>query len=356
MDAAFWAGRRVFLTGHTGFKGGWLALWLESLGAKVSGYALAPATEPSLFEAARVASGVESVLGDIRDLPAVRAAMAAARPEVVFHLAAQPLVRLSYADPVATFSTNVLGTVHVLEAARALPSVRSVVIVSSDKCYENREWVWPYREDEAMGGFDPYSASKGCTELVTAAYRRSFFSGEDGRAAAAVGSARAGNVVGGGDWSADRLVPDIVRAATAGEVVRIRNPDAVRPWQHVLDPLAGYLRLAEKLALEGAAFASGWNFGPWDSDTRPVEWVTKTLLARWGGGARWSADAPSGAHEARLLKLDSSKARTLLGWRPALDLASALAWTVDWYQAHAAGADMRAFTLDQIRRYGEVAA
>ena len=347
---SFWSGRRVFVTGHTGFKGGWLVLWLRSLGAQVTGYALPPITSPCLFEVLRLADDMESIKGDVRDLVRLRAAMAAAEPEIVFHLAAQPLVRRSFEEPVETFAVNVLGTAHLLEAARSTPGLQSVVIVSSDKCYENREWVWPYREDEPMGGFDPYSASKGCTELVTAAYRRSFFAVADQRGAA-VGSVRAGNVVGGGDWSADRLVPDIVRAVSSGAAVSIRNPGAIRPWQHVLDPLAGYLKLAEKLAVEGAAFASGWNFGPWDSDVRPVEWVARAFVDRWGGGASIRTDAASGVHEAHVLKLDSSKARAQLGWAPALDLAAALSWTVDWYKAHAAGADMRSFTLEQIRRY-----
>ena len=347
---SFWSGRRVFVTGHTGFKGGWLVLWLQSLGARVTGYALPPATRPCLFEAVQLADDMESIEGDVRDLPRLQAAMAKAEPEVVFHLAAQPLVRRSLEEPVETFAVNVLGTVHLLEAAKATPGVRSVVIVSSDKCYENREWVWPYREDDPMGGFDPYSASKGCTELVTAAYRRSFFAVPSERCAA-VGSVRAGNVVGGGDWSADRLVPDIVRAMSAGAVVGIRNPRSIRPWQHVLDPLAGYLKLAEKLATDGAAFASGWNFGPWDSDVRPVEWVARVFVERWGEGASLRTEAAGGVHEAHVLKLDSSKARVELGWAPALDLAAALSWTVEWYKAHAAGADMRSFTLEQIRRY-----
>ncbi|MBX9629214.1 MAG: CDP-glucose 4,6-dehydratase [Burkholderiales bacterium] len=351
MTGAFWRERRVFLTGHTGFKGGWLSLWLESLGAKVTGYSLAPPTTPSFYLAGRVETGVNSITGDIRDQDQLKEAMSRADPEIVFHLAAQSLVRASYTTPVETFATNVMGTAHVLEAARSCRSLKSVVVVTSDKCYENREWVWPYREDEAMGGHDPYSASKGCTELVTAAFRRSFFSNSGGSAHAFVGSARAGNVIGGGDWAFDRLVPDIVRAASAGQPVRIRNPRAVRPWQHVLEPLSGYIALAENLALEGQAFATGWNFGPWESDTRPVEWIARKVVENWGDGASWILDAASHVHEAHLLKLDSVKARTLLGWRPRLDLETALAWTVSWYKAHAKGEDMRRFSLDQIRQY-----
>lgn len=351
MREAFWRDRRVFLTGHTGFKGGWLSLWLESQGAKVTGYSLAPPTTPCLFAVGAVEAGIDSVIGDIRDLSRLKEVMALADPEVVFHLAAQSLVRPSYMTPVETFATNVMGTAHVLETARTCGSLKSVVVVTSDKCYENREWVWPYREDEAMGGHDPYSASKGCTELVTAAFRRSFFSDSGESAHAFVGSARAGNVIGGGDWALDRLVPDIVRAASSGQPVRIRNPRAVRPWQHVLEPLSGYIALAEKLALEGRPFAAGWNFGPWENDTRPVEWIVRKVVENWGDGASWILDAASHVHEAHLLKLDSAKARTLLGWRPRLDLETALAWTVSWYKAHANGEDMRRFTLDQIRQY-----
>lgn len=351
MTAGFWRDRRVFLTGHTGFKGGWLTLWLESLGARVTGYSLEAPTRPSLFELARVGSGVRSIIGDIRDLARLAREMAAADPEVILHLAAQPLVRASYDAPVETFTTNVLGTVNVLEAARACRSLKSIVIVTSDKCYENREWVWPYRENEALGGYDPYSASKGCAELATAAYRRSFFLDADGGARPGIATARAGNVIGGGDWAADRLIPDIVRSTAERKPVRIRNPGAVRPWQHVLEPLRGYLALAEKLAADPGGASGAWNFGPWDSDARPVEWVTRTIVDLWGDGARWERDAGRQVHEAHLLKLDSAKARAGLGWRPRLNLAEALAWTVAWYKAHAAAGDMRTETLQQIRRY-----
>jgi len=353
VNLAFWSSKRVFVTGHTGFKGGWLCLWLESLGAKVTGYSLPAPTKPNLFELAQVASGVDSVLADIRDLPRLTESMVAANPEIVFHLAAQPLVRASYTAPIETFATNVMGTVHVLESARRCRSARAVVVVTSDKCYENREWVWAYREDEAMGGHDPYSASKGCAELVTAAYRCSYFGTGTGGGRAEVASARAGNVIGGGDWADDRLVPDIVRAIGRGEPARIRNPGAVRPWQHVLEPLNGYLTLAQRLYESSIGFASGWNFGPWESDTRSVEWLTRRIVERWGEGAGWEREGSAQPHEANVLKLDSAKAHALLGWRPRLDLEAALDWTVSWYKAQSKSADMRTVTLDQIKRFQE---
>jgi CDP-glucose 4,6-dehydratase len=348
--AAFWRGRRVLVTGHTGFKGSWLCLWLQSLGAEVTGLSLAPATSPNLFDAARVGEGMVSLIGDIRDAGAVREAFATSRPEVVLHLAAQALVRPSYADPVDTFATNVVGTATVLDAARA-DGVRAVVSVTSDKCYENREQVWGYREDDPMGGHDPYSASKGCAELVTASFRRSYFSSRDG---AQLASGRAGNVIGGGDWSVDRLIPDIVRAFSVGEPVVIRSPDSLRPWQHVLEPLAGYLLLAERLVVDGARFAEGWNFGPADTDARPVRWIVERMAERWGAGATWRVE-PSGLHEARLLKLDCSKAHADLGWSPRLALSDTLDWLIDWYRAHLDGADMRAVTLGQIDRFRALA-
>ncbi|MEI6495601.1 MAG: CDP-glucose 4,6-dehydratase [Actinomycetota bacterium] len=345
--SSFWQGRRVLVTGHTGFKGGWLSLWLQALGADVTGFALRPEGQPNLFEVARVGEGMESIIGDIRNPAEVRAAFDASEPEVVFHLAAQALVRQSYAEPIDTFATNVVGTAAVLDAARR-PSVQAVVSVTSDKCYENREWPWGYREDDHMGGHDPYSASKGCAELVTASFRRSFFHDPD---SAWLASARAGNVIGGGDWSTDRLIPDMVRAFTAGEPVVIRNPDALRPWQHVLEPLAGYLLLGERLATHGEPMASAWNFGPADTDARPVHWVVDRMADRWGDGAAWVAQPDGGPHEAQLLKLDCSKARTQLGWTPRLGLDGALDWLVDWYRAHLDGADMRAVTLAQIERF-----
>jgi CDP-glucose 4,6-dehydratase len=347
-DARFWRGRRVLVTGHTGFKGSWLALWLERLGAQVTGFSDVVPTEPSLFELARVGTGLRDVRGDVRDPDAVRAAVAGA--EVVLHLAAQPLVRRSYQDPRETFEVNVIGTVNVLEAVRAEPGVRVVVNVTSDKCYENREWEWAYREDEPMGGKDPYSASKGAAELVTAAYRRSFFADPGGTRLA---SARAGNVIGGGDWGEDRLLPDVVRASLSGQPVAVRNPSAVRPWQHVLNPLSGYLTLARALWDE-PAHAGGWNFGPSDEEARPVSWILERLAGRWPGGLEWDHDAGEHPPEAHYLKIDSSRARARLGWRPAWDLERALGSIVDWYAALQGGADMRAVTLEQIGAFEAV--
>ncbi len=354
MTDPFWRNKTVFITGHTGFMGGWLALWLQHLGANVVGYALPPPTVPSLFETARVAEGMASLKGDIRDFPRLRSVLAECRPEVVFHLAAQSLVRRSYADPLETYATNVLGTAQVLEAVRAVGGVRAVVNVTSDKCYENREWLWGYREDEAMGGFDPYSSSKGCAELVIAAYRRSFFPpaghAEHG---VAVASARVGNVIGGGDWAVDRLAPDVIRALLAGEPVRVRNPRAIRPWQHVLEPARGYLLLARKLYEDGPAFAEGWNFGPGEEDARPVSWLVERLAALWGDGARWERDEGDHPHEAQCLKLDCAKARVRLGWTPRWNLERGIRATVDWYRAYAGGADMRAMTLAQVEQFQE---
>jgi CDP-glucose 4,6-dehydratase len=348
MNAGFWRGRRVLLTGHTGFKGSWLALWLHAMGAEVTGLADRVPTDPSLFSLARVGELVEHVEADLRDFDAVRDAVAAHRPEIVLHLAAQAVVRRSFADPRETYEVNVMGTVNVLEAVRVTGGVGAVVNVTSDKCYDNREWVWGYREHEPMGGYDPYSNSKGCSELVTDAYRRSFFS-EDG--AARIGSARAGNVIGGGDWTADRLIPDIMRGVLAGETVPIRRPDAIRPWQHVLNPLSGYLALAEALS-ESAEYAEGWNFGPADEDARPVAWIVDRLSERWPGELRWAFDEGPHPHEATYLKLDSSKARARLGWAPRWDLGAALDSIVAWYRALGEGEDMRAVTLGQIEAFG----
>jgi CDP-glucose 4,6-dehydratase len=355
VDRGFWRGRRVFLTGHTGFKGSWLALWLQDLGAEVVGFSLAPDTDPALFRLARVAEGMRSVLGDIREPAPLAAAMAEARPEVVLHLAAQALVRRSYREPVATYATNVMGTVHLLEAVRAVPGVRAVVLVTTDKCYENREWPWPYREDEAMGGHDPYSSSKGCAELAASAWRRSFFPPERWpEHRVAIASARAGNVLGGGDWAEDRLVPDLLRALDAGRELVLRSPGAVRPWQHVLEPLSGYLMLAERLHQDGPAFGEGWNFGPWDSDARPVGWIVERLLALAGPGGRYRVEAPpAGVHEAGQLRLDSSKARARLGWRPTWGLERGLEAIMEWHRAYRAGADLRATTLRQIAAFEE---
>ncbi len=340
-----WRGRRVLVTGHTGFKGSWLTLWLHAMGAQVTGLALAPPTDPSLFAAARVGTLIDHVEGDVRDLATVRGVVERVRPEVIFHLAAQPLVRLSYAQPVETYATNVMGTVHVLEAARHAGGVRGIVCVTSDKCYENREWPWPYRESDPMGGHDPYSNSKGCAELVAAAYRRSYF--DDGGPLLA--TVRAGNVIGGGDWAADRLVPDLVRACEAGVAPLIRAPDAVRPWQHVLEALGGYLMLGERLLAGERRFADAWNFGPDADDARPVRWIVDRMLAAWGDAALPPAcDTRSRPHEAGLLRLDTSRARAALGWQPALRLGEALDWIVAWHQAEG---DARQITLQQIAHY-----
>lgn len=356
MKPEFWRGKRVFVTGHTGFKGGWLALWLQQLGAEVTGYALAPKGEPNLFSLARVADGMNSLTGDIRDLPALQQAMLEARPEIVFHLAAQPLVLDSYADPVGTYSTNVMGSVHLLEAVRHTAGVRAVVNVTSDKCYENREWLWGYRENEAMGGYDPYSNSKGCAELVSSAYRNSFFNPDQyAHHGVALASARAGNVIGGGDWAAGRLLPDILRALSAGESAVIRHPDAVRPWQHVLEPLAGYLALAQKLCELGPAYGEAWNFGPAEEDVKSVRWIVEQFTRLWGQGARYRLEAGDpGPHEARYLKLDSSKARAQLKWRPRWPLQTSLENIYAWQQAYLAGQDMRAITCRQIQAYSGI--
>lgn len=345
LSDAAWEGRRVFLTGHTGFKGSWLALWLTQMGARVTGFAL-PAERPSLFEQARVGELVEHVEGDIRDLAALEKAIAAAKPEVVFHLAAQPLVRLSYDCPVETFATNVQGTVHVLDACRRAAELKAVVCITSDKCYDNREWVWPYRESDPMGGHDPYSASKGAAELVISAYRGSFF--QEG---ARLASVRAGNVIGGGDWAADRLIPDIIRALIAGEQPLIRSPRSIRPWQHVLEALGGYLLIAQRL-VEGRDWAaSGWNFGPSDDDARPVDWIADRMTAAWGTSGWINGEEPGARHEARILKLDCAKARSELGWRPAWTLETALARIIEWHRSVAQGGDARAISLGQLEEY-----
>lgn len=346
VSDAFWKGRRVFLTGHTGFKGSWLALWLSRMGADVTGFSL-PAEEPSLFRMAGIADLVTHIEGDIRDMAAVERAMAQAAPEVVFHLAAQPLVRESYHTPVETFATNVQGTVHVLDACRRAAGIKAIVCVTSDKCYENSEWVWPYRESDPMGGHDPYSASKGAAELVISAYRRSFFGDRGGPLLASV---RAGNVIGGGDWAKDRLIPDIVRAMIAGEAPLIRAPGAVRPWQHVLEALGGYLLIAARL-IEGREWAaSAWNFGPADSDVRRVDWIADRLTAQWGAPG-WDRGDQSGPHEANILKLDCARARSVLGWRPALSLGDALSLIVDWHKPVAEGADPRKISYSQLDEY-----
>lgn len=352
--AMSWKAKRVLVTGHTGFKGSWMSLWLGQLGCEVCGYSLEPPTHPSLFEDAQVAAGIRSEIGDIRDLERMQAIFDSFRPEVVFHMAAQPLVRASYADPVGTYSTNVLGTVNVLEAIRNCGSVRAGVVITTDKCYENREWVWGYRESDTLGGYDPYSNSKACAELVVSAYRNSFFpAAEYSRHGVALASVRAGNVIGGGDWAEDRLVPDIMRAFSAGHPVYIRNPHSTRPWQHVLEPLRGYLRVAERLLETGAADGEAWNFGPDPSDAKPVEWIVARLAKEWGEGASWELDQALQPHEADKLQLDWSKAAARLGWRPAMPLAEALKLTAEWYRARREGKSMREFTESQIRYYEE---
>jgi len=350
----FYKGKRVFLTGHTGFKGGWLVLWLQSMGAEVHGYALSPPTEPNLFTLARVEEGMgSSIVADIRDAVALADAIQSACPEIVIHMAAQPLVRSSYEGPAETFSTNVMGTVNLLEAVRHTDTVKAVVIVTSDKCYENREWLWSYRENEAMGGHDPYSCSKACAELVTTSYRRSFFSPTDEPEShyAAVASARAGNVIGGGDWALDRLVPDIIRSLLVNQPPTIRNPLATRPWQHVLEPLCGYLTLAKSLYQDHHRTAEAWNFGPGEESVRSVGEVSDWLIKRWGEGGKWEQDLSSNPHEAKLLKLDSSKARCNLGWTTVLSIEETLDWTVQWYRGLKAGEKGRDLTLRDIEHY-----
>lgn len=351
MTPDFWPGKKVFLTGHTGFKGGWLSLWLQIMGAKVHGYALNPPTDPNFFSVANVGQDMaNSTISDIRDAVSLEKAMFLAQPDMVFHLAAQPLVRYSYAEPVETYAVNVMGTVNLLEAVRKTTSVRAVVNVTTDKCYENREWIWSYREDEAMGGYDPYSSSKGCSEIVTAAYRRSFLA----EAGIAVATARAGNVIGGGDWSQDRLIPDFLRAIDKNETLVVRSPNAIRPWQHVLEPLAGYLLLAEQLFMQGDKFAEGWNFGPSDEDAKTVSWILDKLVST-APNANWTIDQLPQLHEANYLKLDSSKARTYLGWQPRWNLETALEKILDWHQAWHNQKDMRQFSLEQISAYQEAA-
>lgn len=350
----FWEGKRVFLTGHTGFKGAWLSIWLHLLGAEVTGYALEPPTSPSLFVLAGVDRLVRSSIADVRDLGRLQAEMTAARPEIVIHLAAQPLVRDSYKLPVETYSINVMGTVNLLEAVRNCPGVKGVVNVTTDKCYENREWGWGYRENEPMGGYDPYSNSKGCSELVTAAYRSSYFNANDYQNhGVALASARAGNVIGGGDWATDRLVPDCLQALFNNEKIVIRNPQAIRPWQHVLEPLAGYLLLAQRLYEEGPRFAQGWNFGPREEDAQPVEWIVQKLCSMWGKGASYELGGGEHPHEAHYLKLDCSKARSELGWQPRWGLERALQSIVAWSEAYLGKRDLREVCLRQIEEYSK---
>lgn len=355
ISRTFWKSRNVFITGHTGFKGSWLSLWLSRLGANVTGYALDPPTQPNLCEQARVSGFIRSVPGDIRNFDRLKSALAEVRPDVVLHMAAQSVVRRGYEDPIETYSSNVMGTVHVFEALRQLKRSCVVVNVTSDKCYLNREWVWGYREDEPFGGRDPYSNSKGCAELVTTAYRESFFPPAALKHhGIALGSARAGNAIGGGDWTKDQLIPDLMRAFFSGTPCLIRNPGATRPWQFVLEPLRGYLMLAERLASDGASFASGWNFGPADDDAKPVAWIADELSCQWGDDAQWICDDASHSKEARALKLDASKAKAALGWHPVLPLVQALRWIVDWYKTYQEGGDLRQITENQIAAYHEL--
>lgn len=355
IDPAFWKGRRVFVTGHTGFKGSWLVLWLELLEARVAGFSLAPPTQPNLFEQAEAGHKVQSRHGDIRDFEALKSALVEFAPDVVLHLAAQSVVRHGYDNPLETYSSNVLGTANLLEAVRQCSRPMVVVNVTSDKCYQNYEWPWAYRETDRLGGHDPYSNSKACAELVAAAYHDSYFAAS-GSASAGVmlASARAGNVVGGGDWTPHQLVPDLIRSFLQSQPCLIRSPAAIRPWQFVLEPLRGYLLLAQQLARKSAPPGSAWNFGPDEADARPVAWLAGRLAAAWGNGASWVADTRNQVHEAHFLKLDISKARTALGWRPFIPLKTAIAWIVEWYRACEGGESLAAITRSQVARYAEL--
>jgi CDP-glucose 4,6-dehydratase len=349
----FYKDKRILVTGHTGFKGAWLSIWLNKLEADVVGYALEPPTTPSLFDICILESRVTSIKGDVRDLKKLKDVFANYQPEIVFHMAAQPLVRYSYREPVETYGTNVMGTVNVLEACRHTPSIKAIVNITSDKCYENKEWVWGYRENDPMGGYDPYSSSKGCAELVTGAYLRSYFNPDKYREhGVSLASVRAGNVIGGGDWAEDRLIADCIRALSEKKQIIVRSPDAVRPWQHVLEPLSGYLLLAQRLYEEGLTFSGAWNFGPDDDSVVPVRWVVDRVVEIWGDSASWKIDDGHKPHEARYLKLDCSKARTQLGWKPQWELYRGLNKTVEWYKAYyRSEADMLNFTLEHINSY-----
>ena len=352
LNHQFWSGKRVFLTGHTGFKGSWLSLWLQHMGAEVTGYALAPPTKPNMYEMAKVDEGMDSVIGDVRDKEKLVSSLLRVEPEIVIHMAAQPLVRRSYIDPVETYSTNVMGTVHLLEAVRGCRSVRSVVNVTTDKCYENKEWIWPYRENEALGGYDPYSSSKSCSEMITAAYRSSYFNASNFKDhQVAVATARAGNVIGGGDWAEDRLVPDILRSFSQGEPVSIRNPLSTRPWQHVLESLRGYLILSEHLFNFGAEYAEAFNFGPREEDIKTVEWVVSKIAEKWGEDKTWIKDKTKYTHEANLLMLDISKAANRLNWHPILSLDNGLQLTIEWNHNYNNSKDAKEITIAQVMHY-----
>ena len=352
MNRSFWKDKTVLITGHTGFKGSWLSLWLQNLGVNAVGYSLQPPTQPSLFQVANVADGMTSIIGDVRNLDHLKSVIAEHCPQIIIHMAAQPLVRRSYTDPVETYSTNIMGTVNVLEAVRQSECVRVVVCITSDKCYENKEWVWGYRENDPMGGHDPYSSSKGCAELVISAYRNSFFSTDEYRHhKVAVASTRAGNVIGGGDWARDRLIPDMITAIMEDRPVAIRSPHAIRPWLHVLEPLHGYLSLAEQLWARGPEFSQAWNFGPPNKDAKTVLWIVGQIVRLWGEGARWVPDLARHPHESRSLKLDCSKTQSMLGWTSKLPLSTVLEWIVEWYHSYQQDRDMRALTEEQIARF-----
>jgi CDP-glucose 4,6-dehydratase len=353
MTSEFWNGKRVFITGHTGFKGSWLSMWLQHLGAEVTGYSLQPPTKPSLYKVCKLDEKIhESIIGDIRDFKSLYSAISNSKPEIVFHMAAQPLVRYSYEEPVETYSVNVMGTVNLLEAVRKVGNVKVVVNVTTDKCYENKEWHWGYREVDPLGGYDPYSNSKACSELVTASYRDSFFNKmsytDHG---VALASARAGNVIGGGDWAKDRLIPDCINSLMENKNILIRNPSAIRPWQHVLEPLSGYIKLAEKLYQEGVSYAESWNFGPNESDAQPVSWIVKRICEKWGLNASFTIDTAKNPHEAHYLKLDCSKAHALLEWNPRWSLEHTIDKIIEWTKAYQEDKDMYDLSIQQINEY-----
>ena len=356
MKPEFWKNKKVLITGHTGFKGSWLCLWLQKMGAELTGYSLPPPTNPNLFSLAKVASGMVSINGDIRNLDNFSKVVQEYKPEIIIHMAAQPLVKHSHFNPVETYSTNVMGTVNVLESARRTDSVQVALIVTSDKCYENKEWLWGYRENEPMGGYDPYSSSKGCAELVTLAYKKSYFKdGDPLFKNIGVASVRAGNVIAGGDWAKDRLIPDLIKAFMEKQVAYIRNPNAIRPWQFVLEPINGYLTVVEKLWEDRFKYSGAWNFGPNEDDAKPVSWVVKQLATQWGADAKWEMVPTTYPHEANNLTLNCSKAKSQLGWSPRLSLSSTLTWIVDWYKCYREGKDIQEITQKQIADYQSVA-
>jgi CDP-glucose 4,6-dehydratase len=348
VSSQFWQGKRVFLTGHTGFKGSWLSLWLQRMGASVKGYALEPITSSNLFDEASVSDGMISEIGDIRNLNTLSKSITNFNPDILIHMAAQPLVRLSYIEPIATYETNVMGTLNVLEAARKCENIKAILAITTDKCYENDNRDFGYAENQPMGGYDPYSSSKGCCELLISSYRRSFFSSKDSPNLA---SARAGNVIGGGDWSLNRLVPDILKSFESNNPVVLRNPLAIRPWQHVLEPLFGYLILAEDLYKKGTEYSGAWNFGPNDEDCKSVEWILKKMITIWGEGASYEIDTNFNPHEANILKLDCSKAEIGLNWKPKWDLEKALELTIAWHKQWLSKGNMRNICMNEIDQY-----